>query len=264
MVRRRALVIGCISALIALAASCADSVSPKQQIVLRNATTDSIPYYADELGASALREVPAGPVSDTIFRSVTVAPGNQLVVRQETIEGYFAGASVRFYVYRIRNGQALWRGQITVTDAELRAMQSVVTVTPSTLTQFGSRSALSVNTDVFTSLDTSAVVGALARSSLMRLRKRQWVRGVQIVKLAGDATGLLVAGPVIAIPIGRGRHIVLRGSRVTKRMAGVFSWYGSAEGGGFGSADLVSTTMVLLAQCDLTAEVSTSSHLAVD
>ena len=154
MVRRRALVIGCISALIALAASCADSVSPTQQIVLRNATTDSIAYYADELGASALREVPAGPISDTIFRSVTVAPGNQLVVRQETIEGYFAGASVRFYVYRIRNGQALWRGQITVTDAELRAMQSVVTVTPSTLTQFGSRSALSVNTDVFTSLDT--------------------------------------------------------------------------------------------------------------
>jgi hypothetical protein len=222
-------------------ASCEQSVEPVTSIVLKNETQDSIGYYAVELRASALFDGPVFAIADSNFRGRTVVPGGDLVVPPSTIEAYFPGADIRFYLYRIREGRAKISGTITYISAELRATHGVVTVSTAALANLVKQAVSEGMSDLFTPLDSTALTGTRVRAAYSRVRKRDWVRGIHIVKLAGDANALLASGPAVTISVGGGQQLLFRADRVTSRAGSMFSWHGIHDGGTSGSADLVAT-----------------------
>jgi peptidyl-Asp metalloendopeptidase len=224
------------------AGGCEQSVAPVTSIVLRNETQDSIGYEAVELSLSPLFDPVTFAIADSNFRGRTVAPGSELVVKPTTIAGYFPGAGVQFALFRIRAGRALISGMPKYTNAELRSTNGVIAISASTLVgkvanQLVSQGAV----DLFTPLDSTALIGTRVRTAYSRVRKRDWVRGIHIVKLSGDAKTLLAAGPAVTISVGSGKQLMFRGDRVTSRASSMFSWHGILEGGPSGSADLVAT-----------------------
>ena len=189
------------------AGGCEQSVAPVTSIVLRNETRDSIGYEAVELSLSPLFDPAFFAIADSNFRGRTVAPGSDLVVKPTTIAGYFPGAGVQFALFRIRAGRALISGMIKYTNAELRSTNGVITISASTLVGKVANYPVSQGAvDLFTPLDSTALINTRVRTAYSRVRQRDWVRGIHIMKLAGDANALLATGPAVTIPVGVGKQ----------------------------------------------------------
>lgn len=89
-----------------------------RDIIVTNATSDTLVILAAELEtASRLDLNPRIPRSAVLDRMVL--PGGSLVVPARFIEGYRAGADVRFFLYSLEGADAVYSTDVTVTGAQL-------------------------------------------------------------------------------------------------------------------------------------------------
>lgn len=127
-------------------------------ITLINATPDTAGFLAVELESShTLRIRERQPASELGNR--VIAPSASIVVPLREIEGYYAGASVRFFLYQVSEGEAVYSGMLTLTHADLVALRSRVEISAATVPGLRYARLATQETPLLTIIDRTAVTG---------------------------------------------------------------------------------------------------------
>lgn len=127
-----------LALLLGLLTSCSDSLlsgATPRDITVTNATSDTLIILAAELEtASRLDLNPRMPRSAVLERMVL--PGGSLVVPAQLVEGYRAGADVRFFVYDLAGADAVYRTHLTLTGAQLSASDFRVELSAASIARY--------------------------------------------------------------------------------------------------------------------------------
>lgn len=217
----------------------APAVAPSE-VTFVNAMPDTLGYLAVEADSShtlSIRErLPASELGKRV-----IPPSDSVAVPVGEIEWYQDGSSLHVFLYRVSQGEAVYRGMLTVPHLQLVARQWRAEISESSYVWLNPAQCSAHEEALLTLVDSSAVTGPEALGRLQRERDLPWAADVRVARVSPTAASLLGVGQTIAIDVSPGRRFVALGERMTRRADDDISWHAELCGAVFGSVDLVLT-----------------------
>ena len=123
--------VGLVTTLVAACST--ETTASTASLVVRNATTDTLTYFAYERTATNLIDPRLSVNVDPLFASRVMPPGASSTVLLTAIDGYRTGADVRLFVYTVTGSRASLRGLVDAGSAQLSSSRFRIEISTATL-----------------------------------------------------------------------------------------------------------------------------------